>query len=151
MSWQAQFKERACRIVADLAKRYEIEVLSIEEHRRDDPDLAGLAALAAKMSDGTRRIWIPEIRSHVTLAIALHEIGHIVLGHCDKGARKHSALRELEAWGYAYAVFAENRISWTQAVRVQVRSILLAHVNEILTEQERATLPATVETLVKLL
>ena len=55
-----------------------------------------------------RMIWIPEVRSEVTYAKALHEIGHVVCGHVFD-TNVNILTREGEAWEWA----RDNAIIWT--------------------------------------
>ena len=54
-----------------------------------------------------RRVRLPEIKSAVTYAVALHELGHII-GH-QSGLRID---REAQAWRWAEA----NAIEWTETM-----------------------------------
>lgn len=151
MSWQAVFQERARALVVDQAKQHDIEIRSVDEIEQDRPkDAAGALALAdEEVGDGI--IWIPEVRSYIGLATALHEIGHVVLGHCAPRAKKHSALQELDAWWYARKLFADHDFPWVPSVRADVRRTLVLHIEQELTDEERATLPPGLRALVDLL
>jgi hypothetical protein len=75
--------------------------------------------------DGTAlEIWIPRIRSIVSYAVALHEIGHIR----GRYQRSRSVMvRERWAWQWA----RENALSWSPAMeRVAVKSLFAAQAEQ---------------------
>jgi hypothetical protein len=67
----------------------------------------------------TRRIAIRPVKSAVTYAIALHEIGHI-LGGRQSGSRLD---KEVGAWEWAQA----NAIEWTDAMDATMRKALRSY------------------------
>lgn len=58
-----------------------------------------------------RMIWIPEVRSPITYAKALHEIGHVVMRHTNDKDR-NVLTREGEAWQWA----RDNALIWTDTM-----------------------------------
>lgn len=72
---------------------------------------------AAGVDGGAITVWVPVIRGHVTLATALHELGHCVLGHVPvERCRVPPMAAELAAWGYVRQRFDELGATWTPAV-----------------------------------
>ena len=66
----------------------------------------------------TRRIRIPEVKTSITYAVALHEMGHIL------GVRSGRRLeKEVQAWEWARA----NSECWTQAMETRMRKSLLSY------------------------
>jgi len=65
-----------------------------------------------------RRITIPPVRSEITYALALHELGHI-LGH--QSGRRLS--REVQAWAWA----KDTAMSWTPRMTRYCRKLLASY------------------------
>jgi antirestriction protein ArdC len=96
--------------VQELASAHEISVCTHWIKRCD-------RAYALREADGGfDEIQIPPIRSTISYATALHEIGHILGQHQSS---RHSLVRERWAWRWA----RENAIAWTPAME---RSAALA-------------------------
>lgn len=65
----------------------------------------------ATASASLRMIWIPEVRSPISYAKALHEIGHVVLRHTNDRDR-NVLTREGEAWQWA----RDHALIWTDTM-----------------------------------
>lgn len=66
----------------------------------------------ASASAKLRMIWIPEVRSPITYAKALHEIGHVVCRHTND-LERNILTREGEAWVWA----RDNALVWTDTMQ----------------------------------
>jgi hypothetical protein len=62
-------------------------------------------------------IWIPAIKSKISYAVALHEIGHMLGRH---RLSPHILTRERDAWRWAKA----HALVWTPAMEIRCRSSL---------------------------
>jgi hypothetical protein len=64
---------------------------------------------AAQASYELGEVWIPPIKSSVSYAVALHEIGHICGRH---RASRYRMVRERDAWSWAKT----NALGWTETM-----------------------------------
>lgn len=78
---------------------------------------------AAWLEDGRANIIVPPIRGYVSLATALHEVGHILLKHPGDTTMP----QELEAWGFARAKMDEAAIPWSPSVGAHAIACLMTH------------------------
>lgn len=78
---------------------------------------------AAWFQDGRGHVIVPPIRGYVSLATALHEVGHILLRHPGDTTLP----QELEAWGFARAKMDEAGIPWTPSVGAHAIACLMTH------------------------
>jgi len=67
---------------------------------------------------GGREIAAPAPTGYMSFAIFCHEVGHVVLGHCDKTQRrKYRCLEEYEAWMFVVDTFKNSNIVLKQKVK----------------------------------
>jgi hypothetical protein len=97
--------------IEGLAAAYEIEVCTQRVKRT-----AG--AYAIREADGAANVQTPPIRSAITYATALHEIGHILGRHQNS---RRSMVREVWAWRWART----NALAWTPAMERHSRAALV--------------------------
>lgn len=101
-------------IFASLADTYGIKVAYRKDHATHG---------AAWIEDGRAHVIVPPIRGYVSLATALHEVGHILLGHPGDTTLP----QELEAWGFARAKMDEAGIPWSPSVGAHAIACLMTH------------------------
>jgi hypothetical protein len=76
---------------------------------------------------GTREITVPRSLGYLGFAIFCHEIGHIVLGHCDKKngyTGKIRCIEEYEAWKFAQSTFKELGIPFKRRIAARMNRSL---------------------------
>lgn len=72
----------------------------------------------------TRKIVVPKSLGYLGFAIFCHEVGHIVLGHCDAPNKKYRCQEEYEAWKYAQDTFKRLGIPFKRRVAARMKRSL---------------------------
>lgn len=110
-------KENLAAHIAQLAKLHAIEI-------------APRASYGGRAFKRTRRVCLRPIRSQVTYAVALHEIGHVA------GRQPRTRLdREAAAWIWARS----NAIFWTDAMQAKMMDCLRSYARKAERKMLRGT------------
>jgi hypothetical protein len=135
MSWQRKFQKKINKIIKTLHR----DDIYVKLHR----DCHGISYL----TDGIYHVHAPYPVGYVSLAIYVHEFGHVYLGHCDAGTRKPDWKQELEAWGFTKVFFDKHSIKWANSVKSFIRLALQRMITEDITDNERKDMAKSLKAL----
>jgi hypothetical protein len=144
-----QKRRNLSKIVKELAKVHDIKIVKYKNRNAIRLDGTPVHAYAT-IIDGQKEIHIPPVKGGVTLAIALHEIGHLV---CDGQQWSNSSdgvvlEDELAAWLFAKKMFEQLEVAWTSATANMARTCITLNALEY--QKKKKKLPAIFKSLIKL-